>query len=173
MDNTEELFDAQPMAHRPDPARERDLMVTHRFSRWGAPAWVLDLLLIAIGYLAYTAVRNALPHRGGIALDNAAQIDALERNLHLDPERWVNGLVAGERWLANVCNYYYSILHFAVPIAVAIWLYRRHQSDARRLLSAWYIATALGLFVTEFRAATSFADLLPVTVVGSFPLIIK
>lgn len=145
MDTTGELFDAHSTARDPAVARERDRVVPRGPSRWSTPAWFLDLVLIGIGYLAYTVVRNALPHRGGLAFDNAAQIDALERNLHLDPERWVNSLVASERWLAHVCNYYYSILHFAVPIAVAIWLYRRHQSSARRLLSAWYIATALGL----------------------------
>jgi hypothetical protein len=123
----------------------QETSTTYRTTWRRAPWWFLDLLLIVMGYVAYTAVRNALPNRGGLAFDNAAQIDGLERHLHIEPERWLNGLVAGEQWLAHACNYYYSILHFAVPIAIAIWLYRQYRPAARRLLSAWYIATALGL----------------------------
>lgn len=114
-------------------------------SRGRAWVWLFDVALIVAGYLVYSAVRNAVPARGDIAFENAAQVDALQSALHLEPERWLNGLVAGQRWLAELCNYYYSILHFAVPIMVAVWLYRCHQESARRMVAAWYITTALGL----------------------------
>ena len=54
---------------------------------------------------------------------------------HIDVEQSLNLFVDHQHWLAYVCNYYYSTLHFIVTIAVLVWLYLKHPLRYRAIRS--------------------------------------
>jgi hypothetical protein len=116
-----------------------------RERRSAAPRWRQELLLIAVLYGVYTLTRDALPAHKAAAFRRAASVLSVERWLHVDIERWANQLVAGTKWLAYGCDYYYSTLHFAVTLGVLIWLYRRHPSRYRSIRSVLVITTVVAL----------------------------
>ncbi len=110
------------------------------------PRLYREILLIALCYSAYSLVRNLVPttHTKAIALGH--QILRIEHALHLDVELSINRLFANVRWLGISANYYYATLHFAVTIAVLVWLYIWHPNRYvfyRRLIFA---TTVLALF---------------------------
>ncbi|RMI38438.1 phosphatase PAP2 family protein [Streptomyces triticirhizae] len=114
-----------------------------RFSRPRLPArpriW-FELLLIAVSYAIYSAIRNAAPDRVADAQKHARWIWDLQGHLGLAFERSVNHAVEGVTWLVVTMNYYYATLHFVVTIAVLVWLFRSHPGR--------YGPTRLVLFVT-------------------------
>jgi hypothetical protein len=86
------------------------------------------------------------------AVHRGHQIVDLERTLHIFHEQSVNAWVAGQHWLAYICNYYYATLHFVVTIGVGVWVYRKHPWYARRLRNAWYLMTLYALIGFAFFA---------------------
>jgi hypothetical protein len=109
------------------------------------PRWWQELLLLAVLYGGYTLTRDALPAHKTAAFHRAASVLSAERWLRVDIEHWANQLVAGTKWLAYGCDYYYSTLHFAVTLGVLIWLYRRHPSRYRTIRSVLLITTLVAL----------------------------
>ncbi|MFC5661405.1 phosphatase PAP2 family protein [Kitasatospora misakiensis] len=110
------------------------------------PNPVLELLFIQVGYGVYTYIRNAAPDRVAVATDHARRLYHLEQTLHLDLEPAVNGwaLRAGEG-LRDAAQEYYKVLHFAVPLAVLLWLYARHPGRYRTARTVLFAATGLAL----------------------------
>lgn len=116
---------------------------SRRFSRPrlpGRPRLWFELLLIAVSYAIYSAIRNAAPDRVADAQKHARWIWDLQGHLGLAFERSVNHAVEGVTWLVVTMNYYYATLHFVVTIAVLVWLFRSHPGR--------YGPTRLVIFVT-------------------------
>jgi PAP2 superfamily len=119
-----------------------------------APKWWQEIGFIVIVYELYSLTRNAVPSHDVKAFHHADRVLSIENWLHIDIEHSVNSFVAHISWLAVICNYYYSTLHFIVTIAVLIWLYRAHPLRYRpirtvliitnliALLGFWFIAVA-------------------------------
>ncbi|TNY34844.1 phosphatase PAP2 family protein [Thermomonospora catenispora] len=140
------------------------------------PVW-RELTLIALFYTAYTLIRLVLNDGGtAAAYGNADRILALERALGVDVELGLNRWLLGEPWLARAANYYYGIAHFAVTLAIVIWLYRRRPEHYRRLRTALMAATAVALLgywlyplaPPRFLPEEGFVD--PVQALGSWGL---
>jgi hypothetical protein len=72
-----------------------------------------------VGALSLTHTANAV--------DRATAIAHFERTLHLPPERSVQDLILGRRWLVETANLYYAGLHFAMMFVFLLWLYLRHR----------------------------------------------
>jgi hypothetical protein len=128
-----------------DRPRRAPILPWARDRQPAAPRWWQELLLIAVLYGGYTLTRDALPTHKTAAFHRAASVVSVERWLHIDIEHWANHLVAGTKWLAYGCDYYYSTLHFAVTLGVLIWLYRRHPSRYRSIRSVLLITTLVAL----------------------------
>jgi hypothetical protein len=80
----------------------------------------------------------------GTATTNAEHLLHAERSAHLAPEQWFNHAVTTRPVLVVAADYAYASLHYAVTVAVLIWLWRSHPGRylfARRALTA---ATLLG-----------------------------
>jgi hypothetical protein len=114
--------------------------------------WVYEVALILIGYKAYSYIRNTVHTEESTAVHRGHQIVDLERTLHIFHEQSINAWVAGQHWLAYICNYYYATLHFVVTIGVGVWVYRKHPWYARRLRNAWYLMTLYALIGFAFFA---------------------
>jgi hypothetical protein len=109
------------------------------------PRWWQEIGFIAIVYYLYSLVRNAVPSHETGAFDRARSVLAFENGLHIDFERSINALVAGQHWLAYICNYYYATLHFVVTIAVLVWLYLKHPLRYRAIRSVLILTNLVGL----------------------------
>ncbi|MYS91704.1 MULTISPECIES: phosphatase PAP2 family protein, partial [Streptomyces] len=114
------------------------------------PNLLLELLLIRVTYAAYAQVRLAAT--GGSnsagraeAEEHGRQILGLERALHLDIEHWANHTVVTIDWLRDFFDFYYTSLHFIVPLTVLAVLYWRRPADYRWARSALGVATLLAL----------------------------
>jgi PAP2 superfamily len=128
------------------PARARTtlVLVTIKGTRIRPRAGV-ELALLALLYVGYSAARLLADGDVGRAVANARDLLHLESVLHLDVERSANQLVTDVPGLALVASYWYSALHYVVTPAVLIWVYRRHALGYRRVRNALVLATATGL----------------------------
>jgi membrane-associated phospholipid phosphatase len=142
----------EPPAYAPTaPARFRHVPLMPFLRRvLSRPNLLLELLLLRVTYAAYSKVRLAAT--GGSnsagraeAEEHGMRIHDLERALRLDVERWLNHTVVTIDWLRDVLDFYYTSLHFVVPLAVLAVLYRRRPGDYRWARSALGFATLLAL----------------------------
>jgi hypothetical protein len=99
------------------------------------PRWWQEIGFIAIVYFLYSLVRNAVPSHEAGAFQRARTILSIERWSHIDVEHSLNRFVDHQHWLAYICNYYYSTLHFVVTIAVLVWLYVKQPLRYRAIRS--------------------------------------
>ncbi|WP_461030571.1 phosphatase PAP2 family protein, partial [Streptomyces sparsus] len=109
------------------------------------PNLMLELLLIRVGYFAYSYVRSLAPDGRGPAEAHGRQILELERAVGLDIEHGINQAVAGTAWLADSMNFYYGAFHFLVPVALLVGLYLRAPASYRWARTSLSFATLLGL----------------------------
>jgi PAP2 superfamily len=128
----------------PAPARTTLVPVTIYGARLRPRAGV-ELALLALLYVGYSAARLLADGDVGRAVANAHHLLHLESVLHLDVERSANHLLTDAPGLALVASYWYSALHYIVTPAVLIWVYRRHALGYRRVRNALVLATATGL----------------------------
>ncbi|MBQ1161211.1 phosphatase PAP2 family protein [Streptomyces sp. A73] len=109
------------------------------------PNLMLELLLIRVGYWAYSYVRGHAPDSRSLAEGHGDQILTVESFLHIDMEHSLNKLAARTEWLRDACDTYYTTFHFLVPIALLGWLYVRRVPLYRSARTALSFATLLGL----------------------------
>jgi hypothetical protein len=109
------------------------------------PRWWQEIGFIAIVYYLYSLVRNAVPSPELGAFNRAKTVLSIERYLHIDIEHTLNNFVAREHWLAYICNYYYSTLHFVVTIGVLVWLYVKHPLRYRAMRSVLILTNLVAL----------------------------
>jgi hypothetical protein len=109
------------------------------------PRWWQEIGFILIVYYLYSLVRNTVPSHWVGAFDRSRSILSIERWAHVDIEHSVNHFVASHHWLAYICNYYYSTLHFIVTIAVLVWLYVKHPLRYRAIRSVLVITNLVAL----------------------------
>jgi hypothetical protein len=120
-------------------------LLPHRMLRWRRPVWWQEIAIIAVGYWVYTLGRNAIPEQESIAFRHGRSIQHLQDVLRLNWELSINHFVARNEWLAQVMDYYYATLHFAVTIAVMVWLFARRPHVYRGARTVLVGTTMLGL----------------------------
>jgi hypothetical protein len=89
---------------------------------------VREIGIALVAYLLYGLVRNNVDGRIDVAEAFAYRILSFEESWGLDVELGFNEWVAASEPVAVTMNYYYALLHFVVPLAVLVWLWRRHGS---------------------------------------------
>ncbi|WP_084704009.1 phosphatase PAP2 family protein [Phaeacidiphilus oryzae] len=134
-----------PAEARTRPGLPDRLLARLRRPRVGRPRWWAELLLIGIGYAAYTLTRNAVPDHRLAALHRARRLLEIERELHISFELALNHAVDRVDWLIVGMDYYYAVLHFVVVIGLLVWLYTYRPGAFRGARTALYAATLLAL----------------------------
>ncbi|MET7638691.1 bifunctional glycosyltransferase 87/phosphatase PAP2 family protein [Streptomyces sp. NPDC005438] len=109
------------------------------------PHLLLELLLIRVGYWAYSYVRSLAPDGRDTAEAHGRQILDWEAALHIDVEHTLNNFAAQTPWLENSANFYYSAFHFLVPISLLAFLYVRRPLEYRKARTSLSVATLLGV----------------------------
>jgi hypothetical protein len=125
------------------PARGKELgRVLRRTPR---PVWWIELAFIGGCYWLYSVVRNVAPSHKTMARQRAVDLLSFEHSLHIDVEKSLNTFVSHTEWLAYGSNYYYATMHFAVTLAVLLWLFVRRPVDYRRFRTAWLATNVTAL----------------------------
>ncbi|MFF2851463.1 bifunctional glycosyltransferase 87/phosphatase PAP2 family protein [Streptomyces sp. NPDC058001] len=109
------------------------------------PNLLLELLLIRVGYSAYSQVRIAAAGGRPAAERHGEQIHSIEKFLFIDIEYGINHAVVKVPWLESFFNFYYTSFHFFVPLTVLGFLYMRRPVDFRWARTALGFATVLAL----------------------------
>ncbi|MGW1144771.1 bifunctional glycosyltransferase 87/phosphatase PAP2 family protein [Streptomyces sp. NPDC002454] len=130
----------------PVPARWRWVPLVPFWRRvLSRPNLLLELLLIRVGYSAYSKVRLAAASGRDTAEAHGEQVHSIEKALFLDVEHWLNHKVVDTPWLEAFFNFYYTSFHFPVPLLVLGLLYVRRPVDFRWARTALGFATVLAL----------------------------
>lgn len=160
-----ELAPCRPIAQEPRP----------RAVPWSPQLW-REIALVAVFYGAYTLVRLLIPHDEGAAYAHAGQIMRLEHRLGPNLELRLNQALLHAPGLARAADLFYATAHFAVTLAVLVWLYRHRPRHYRWLRTSLLLATGVALIgfwvyplaPPRFMSADGFVD--PVTALHSFGL---
>jgi len=106
--------------------------------------WI-ELLLIGVGYWAYSKVQDAVPSHAATAFAHARAVLRVEGDMRIAFEQNVNQAVDRVGWLTVAMNYFYSSMWLVATFGALIWLYVRkpeHYRPARRTL---FVTTMLAL----------------------------
>ncbi|MBD0747111.1 bifunctional glycosyltransferase 87/phosphatase PAP2 family protein [Streptomyces sp. CBMA152] len=109
------------------------------------PNLLMELLVIRVGYSAYSHIRLAASAGRETAEAHGRTVVSIERALHIDIEHWANHSIQHAKWLLSFFNFYYETFHFIVPLTILGVLYVRRPADYRWARSALGFATLLGL----------------------------
>jgi hypothetical protein len=116
-----------------------------RMRAFRQPRLYEEVIFIGVSYFLYSLVRNGVPTHERLAFHRASQLLTAEHWLHIDFELTLNKALAGVGWLAQVADYYYATMHFAVTIGVLVWLYTKHPLQYRSVRTALYVTNILAL----------------------------
>ncbi|MFF3684423.1 bifunctional glycosyltransferase 87/phosphatase PAP2 family protein [Streptomyces sp. NPDC002187] len=109
------------------------------------PNLLLELLVIRVGYSAYSHIRAAATGGVAAAEEHGRQILSIERALGIDIEHWANQAVVKSGWAEALFDFYYTSFHFVVPLGILGVLYVRRPSDYRWARTSLAFATVLAL----------------------------
>ncbi|MGI8552996.1 MAG: phosphatase PAP2 family protein [Dehalococcoidia bacterium] len=108
---------------------------------------LVELLVAAIGYIAYSLSTGAVYGHRALAFRNAARVIDFERSLGLLHERQIQSLVLPHQWLLQTFNAIYIWGHLPLLIAVAVWLFVCHRRGYRVIRNAILISGGIGLIL--------------------------
>jgi hypothetical protein len=98
-------------------------------------------------YVLYFLGRGIVEGDLDTALRNAERVVDAERALGIFVEEDVQRTIVDHEWLVQLANVIYVWAHWPVLAAVAIWLFRSHPAQYRRMRAAFAISGAVGLVI--------------------------
>jgi len=116
----------------------------------GRPRWWVEISITLVFYFIYSTIRNQFGSAigGSIrddALHNANRVIDLERALRLFHEQWIQRQFIEYDWFIRFWNIFYGSFHFAVTLAVMIYLFRHYPHRYIRMRSALAATTSVAL----------------------------
>ncbi|MEE8421970.1 MAG: phosphatase PAP2 family protein [Dehalococcoidia bacterium] len=116
--------------------------------RSGLALWdLVEIALVAFGFLAYFLVRGAVVDRTGDALAHARDIVALQEALGVWVEPQVNAWVLEHRVVIRVLNFAYFWFDFPLIVGVGLLLFWRRRACYTLLRDSVLISGALALIL--------------------------
>lgn len=112
-----------------------------------AAAALAELLVVAIGYFAYSLSCGAVHQHQSLAFQNADRVVRLEQSLGIYIERRLQAPVLPHALLLQAFNAIYMWGHLPLVIVVAVWLFAFHRAQYRVIRNAVLISGALALLV--------------------------
>ncbi|MCX6406860.1 MAG: phosphatase PAP2 family protein [Propionibacteriales bacterium] len=114
-------------------------------TRLGYRAVVLEVALIAVLYVGYSASRTLASDDRGAALGRAKDLLGLEKAWHLDIEQALNTWVVHHDVVAVASSYWYATAHYVVTAVVLVWLFARRRELYGRARTSLVVASLAGL----------------------------
>ena len=127
--------------------------------------WV-EFLGLFIIYEGFETARDHAVGMRGPAIEHARWVVDIERWTWTLHEHRLNVSVTHHKSLAQAMNIYYGTIHFLIPPAILIWLWRRHPDRYRRWRNILAALTFVSLlFFWQFPVAPPrlYTGVLPVT----------
>ena len=107
--------------------------------------WWLEILLMAVFYVAYSAVRNGNEGDSTTAFENARTLIHAQRFLGVYHEQTLQAWALHVRPLVIGANYFYGSLHFVVTIGALVYLFVKWRDDYPFWRNTLWVATAIAL----------------------------
>ena len=107
----------------------------------------MDVAVVASGVATYFGVRGLTAGDADVAVDNAHDVLAVEKELGLDVEAGVQALLVDVEPLTTVANWVYIWGHWPVIAVVLLWLAVRNRTVFLRLRNAMVASGLMGLCV--------------------------
>jgi membrane-associated phospholipid phosphatase len=95
----------------------------HRLLPRGWADLLRQLVLFCGAYWLYRLVRGLVDGRAATAFDNAREVIALERGLHLFIEPDLHHWASGQAWLIDAASWMYVNSHFTITTVTLAFLY--------------------------------------------------
>ena len=118
--------------------------VSHAQAR---PRWWGEALVIVWLCWIYDAITNLAPLRLHLAIAHARGVLNLEQSLGLDPERSLDGWLAGHHTLGLLLSLYYDNAHFIVTLGLLGWLWSKRADLYRPLRNSLVLVNLIGFAV--------------------------
>lgn len=111
--------------------------------------WLLgrELLVVAVLFVAYRAVRMLVKDQFGVAFDNARRVIDWERAIGIFNEVDLQHGILGNDAVIWFLNRYYFFGHFGGAIVLLIWLYTRHFERYGRVRRVMAVTTGAALAI--------------------------
>jgi membrane-associated phospholipid phosphatase len=118
---------------------------TLRPTRLRSRAVALEVALIAVLYVGYSASRTLASDDRGQALERAKDLLGLERAWHLDVEQALNTWFVHHDVAAVASSFWYATAHYLVTAVVLVWMFVRRPGLYGRARTALVVASLTGL----------------------------
>ena len=120
-------------------------LVAQRLRPRRTPRALVEVGLLALLYVGYSAARLLGDADLGTAVGHARDLLDIERVLGLDVEQAANRAVHSVPGLALASSVWYALLHYVVTPTVLVWAYRSSRAHYRRVRDALVVGSVLGL----------------------------
>jgi hypothetical protein len=108
---------------------------------------LMEIGLVAVGFLAYFLVRAAVADRTGDALTNAREIIDIQKSAGLLFEPALNSWALASQWRVDFFNFVYFWLDFPLIVSVGLFLFFRSRFHYTLLRDALLISGAFALIM--------------------------
>jgi hypothetical protein len=106
-----------------------------------------EIMLFAMGVLAYFGVRGLTETDVDAARQHAAALVAIERDLGIFVEPTAQHAIVGHHQLVTIANWIYIWGHWPVIISAALWLAIRRPEAYRLLRNAMLLSGLIGIVI--------------------------
>jgi hypothetical protein len=107
----------------------------------------VELVLLFAMFVAYRAGRLLTSDHTSQAFANSRQVWDAERWLRLPREQDVQGWLLHARWVAELANSYYAVVHFPATVGCLVFLYLRRPAQYIWVRRSMIMLTAAALVV--------------------------
>jgi hypothetical protein len=106
---------------------------------------VRQVLLFAVAYGAYRAVRGLVSTDGTVAFQHAREVIGLERTLHVFVEPSIQAWASGSHVVMALASWIYLNAQFSVTVGALLYIYIRHNNSFYFVRNMLLIAMAIAL----------------------------
>jgi membrane-associated phospholipid phosphatase len=119
-----------------------------RLSWWRSGLREITILLCIYGL--YSLIQGSVADEGAMAVSNAFNIIALEKQLNIYWEPNIQSWFMGRMPLVYIANSLYTLLFYPVLITFGVWAYKRHHEKYTSVRNVFILTAVIGLFCFTF-----------------------
>ncbi len=111
------------------------------------PRVIGEIVVVLLLLRAYDLVRTHAEVRQQAALRHGQFLLDVERRLHVDMERVLNGWAVRHADVSLLASYWYQFAHVSVTLSVLVWCWWRRPASYRRVRNALVLTNVFGLAI--------------------------